>query len=288
MLTELSIRNFAIIDHISISFNNGLTVLTGETGAGKSIIIDAVQLLTGGRASTQYVKHGAEKAEIIGQFTLHTNKARVRELCETYDIEVDDDTIILERTINRNGKSVCRINNKIVTLTVLKEIGELFVHIHSQHDTLHLLMQKNHLRLLDQYNHMMITPLKNEYMTLYARLLTLQKEYERWQTNEMEIAHRLDLLQFQLRELDEANLVEHEDEQLEVERKQLQNFEQIYHSLQEAYFNLQGDGNGLAMLHVAKEALEKSASHNEFIGEKAELLANLYYQLEDISLQIND
>src|SRR5690625_4553055 len=106
MITHLSIRNFAIIDDISISFNDGLTVLTGETGAGKSIIIDAVHLLAGGRASTQYIKHGREKAEIIGQFILTTNKNKIIESCRQYDIDVDEDTIILERTLSKNGKSV--------------------------------------------------------------------------------------------------------------------------------------------------------------------------------------
>src|SRR5690625_1537054 len=116
MLTELSIRNFAIIDDISITFDEGLTVLTGETGAGKSIIIDAVQLLTGSRASVDFVRHGADKAEISGLFTIPDINHQVHQTCEEYGIEIEDDMLVLDRTITNKGKSVCRVNGKIVTL----------------------------------------------------------------------------------------------------------------------------------------------------------------------------
>lgn len=288
MITELSIRNFAIIDDVTISFRNGLTVLTGETGAGKSIIIDAVNLLAGGRGSTQFIKHGEQRAEIIGQFNLTSNKLAINNLCKNYDIEITDDTIILERILNENGKTVCRINNKIVTLSVLREFGEMIVQIHSQHDTMHLLDQQNHLEIVDNYNKNTIEPLKKSYKEAYEHLLQLRQKYNELYTDEQEMAHRLDLLQFQLTELTEANLVENEDEQLASERKQLQNFEQIFNSLQEAYFSLHGEGKGLETIHTAKHALETARTHDDFIAKQSELITNIYYQLEDISLQIND
>jgi len=265
-----------------------MTVLTGETGAGKSIIIDAVNLLTGGRGSTQFIKHGKERAEIIGQFHLTSNKQKISDLCAIYDISLDDETIILERILNKSGKTVCRINNKIVSLTVLREFGEIIVQIHSQHDTMHLLDNEQHLSLVDHYNKENIEPLKEEYRLHYNELLQLKQKYNELYTNEQEMAHRLDLLQFQLTELDQANLVEDEDEELEVERKQLQNFEQIYNSLQEAHFALHGDAKGLELLHIANQALEKGQAHDHFIAKQNESLTNLYYQLEDISLQIDD
>src|SRR5690625_2122216 len=234
LITELSIRNFAIIDDISISFNDGLTVLTGETGAGKSIIIDAVLMLIGGRASSQYVKHDREKAEIIGQFALSRNKENIIAACNEYAIDIEQETLILERTIHKSGKSVCRINNKIVTLAVLREIGELFVQIHSQHDTIHLINQQNHLSLLDHYNEKEIKPHLTKYQVVYAELQQLKQKYKQLHTSEQDRAQRLDLLQFQLTELEQANLSEKEDEALEIERKQLQNYEQIFHSIQEA------------------------------------------------------
>lgn len=288
MIIELSIRNFAIIDDLSISFNDGLTVLTGETGAGKSIIIDAVQLLVGGRASTQFIKHGREKAEIVGQFTINKNKENIIQLCNEYGIDVENDVLILERTIHSSGKSVCRVNHKIVTLAVLKEIGQLFVQIHSQHDTMYLMDQQNHLTLVDQYNAAEIVPLKNEYSKKYNEWTTLRNKYDKLHTNEQEMAHRLDLLQFQLTELQQANLVENEDDTLEQERKQLQNFEQIYTALQEAYFALNGDGKSLELLHIAKQSLEKVENHDTFLKDQAEVVADLYYQLEDVTIQLND
>lgn len=288
MISELTIRNFAIIDDIAISFQDGLTVLTGETGAGKSIIIDAVNLLTGGRGSTQYIKHGKDRAEIVGQFMLTTNKDNIIALCETYDIEIENDIIILERILNKNGNTVCRINNKLVTLAVLREIGEMIVQIHSQHDTIHLMDDQNHLQLIDHYNKEEIEPLKEAYLTAYSALLALEREYDKLYTDEQEMAHRLDLLQFQLTELEEANLVAEEDEELEIERKQLQNFEQIYHAIQEAYYALHGEGKGLESIHIAKESLAQAHSHDQFIKEQHEVVTNIYYQLEDISLQLND
>ncbi|HLR80716.1 MAG TPA: AAA family ATPase, partial [Bacillota bacterium] len=132
MITELSIRNFAIIDDISITFHNGLTVLTGETGAGKSIIIDAVHLLTGGRGSVEYVRHGAQKAEITGLFSIEAYQSSIYDLAENYGISIEDGMLILERTITKQGKSICRVNHKLVTLTILREFGQSIVNIHSQ------------------------------------------------------------------------------------------------------------------------------------------------------------
>src|SRR5690625_3210310 len=122
MLTELSIRNFAIIDDISISFQDGLTVLTGETGAGKSIIIDDVQLLTGSRASVDYIRHNKEKAEINGLFTVSKESTTVFARCEELGIDIEENMLVLDRTITNKGKNVCRINGKIVTLGILREI----------------------------------------------------------------------------------------------------------------------------------------------------------------------
>src|SRR5699024_5887540 len=127
-------------------------------------------------------------------------------------------------------------------LAVLREVGEMIVQIHSQHDTMHLLEQQNHLPLVDNYDKETIEPLKETYSTVYGRLQQLKQKYNDMYTNEQEMAHRLDLLQFQLTELEQANLNEKEDEQLEIERKQLQNFEHIFQSLQEAYYALNGEG----------------------------------------------
>src|SRR5699024_8731726 len=152
MLTELSIRNFAIIDEISIIFQEGLTVLTGETGAGKSIIIDALQLLGGGRGSVDFVRHKADKAEIEGLFSIENKHHAIKHICNDYGIDMQDEMIVLQRVITKNGKSICRVNGKLVTLAILKEFGKLLIDIHSQHETQSLMDVDNHIRLLDMYD----------------------------------------------------------------------------------------------------------------------------------------
>lgn len=150
LLAELSIRNFAIIDSLSVSFKKGLTVLTGETGAGKSIIIDAIGLLIGGRGSTEFVRYGTQKAEIEGLFHIHEGH-RVYEKCEEVGISITDEMVVLKRDITDSGKSICRVNGKLVTLSVLKEIGQALVDIHGQHETQYLMQPDKHLFLLDSF-----------------------------------------------------------------------------------------------------------------------------------------
>ncbi|RKJ06532.1 DNA repair protein RecN, partial [Butyricicoccus sp. 1XD8-22] len=167
MLTELSIRNFAIIDELSLSFSEGLTVLTGETGAGKSIIIDAVHLLAGGRASQDFIRHGANKAELMGLFQITNENQAIYEKLQEIGIEVEEDSVILQRDINEKGKSICRINGKLVPLSILREVGGKLVDIHGQHENQELMDEKQHIRLLDYYASNDITSVKEEYLYAY-------------------------------------------------------------------------------------------------------------------------
>ena len=150
MLAELSIKNFAIIDSVSISFQEGFTVLTGETGAGKSIIIDAIHLLVGGRGSSDFVRHGTNRAEIEGLFLIDENE-RAIEKAEEFGIEVEEGMLVLRRDIYSSGKSVCRVNGKLVTISTLREIGSTLVDIHGQHEHQELLNPQIHIELLDQF-----------------------------------------------------------------------------------------------------------------------------------------
>ncbi|MBO1004307.1 DNA repair protein RecN [Pseudogracilibacillus auburnensis] len=286
MITELSIRNFAIIDDISITFHDGLTVLTGETGAGKSIIIDAVELLTGSRSSVDFVRHGEKKAEITGLFTMEKEHYKIKKLCETYGIDIEDQMLILERTITNQGKSVCRINGKMVTLTILREFGQSIVNIHSQHDTIQLMDRKTHLPLLDLYNEKEIAPIKEQYNEWYKKLTVLTEKYKQLSENEQEMAHRLDLLQFQLAELEEANLSENEDIHLTEERNKLANYEKVYRTVQEAYYVLYGDQKALELMDMAKSALQEGEKYDPFIQEKAEEVSNLFFNLEEVSFSL--
>src|SRR5690625_3745502 len=184
MLTELSIKDFAIIDSVSVTFNEGLTVLTGETGAGKSIIIDAVQLLAGGRGSVDFVRHGTKKAEIEGLFTIDHKQHPIYRVSKLYGIEIHDEMVVLYRTITANGKSICRVNGKLVTLAILREFGKTLIDIHTQHETQSLMDPEAHIELLDLYDYDVIQKAKEEYTVLYERYLSLSAQYKKLNENE--------------------------------------------------------------------------------------------------------
>lgn len=288
MLTELSIQNFAIIDDVSITFNEGLTVLTGETGAGKSIIIDAIQLLAGGRGSVDYVRHQAKKAEIEGLFIIESSRHPIYEVAKQYGIEISDAQVVLERTITSSGKSICRVNGKLVTLAILREFGKRLIDIHSQHETQSLMDVESHIEFLDMYNAENIRKAKEEYMNLYEKYNRLEERYKQLSENEQELAHRQDLLEFQLKELEQADLKPDEDEILEKERNSLANFEKIHRALQTTYSALYGEGKGLDWLNEAMMALNEQEDIDSFIGEKAEELENHYYALEAMAFDIRN
>lgn len=289
MLTELSINDFAIIDEISITFNKGLTVLTGETGAGKSIIIDAVQLLAGGRGSAEYVRYGAKKAEIQGLFSIDDSKHSVYSTGQEYGIEIKSDgMVVLNRTITANGKSICRVNGKLVTLAILKEFGKTLIDIHSQHETQSLMDADRHVELLDLYCKNELGDVKREYTRFYNKLVSLRKRYRNLSENEQEMAQRLDLLQFQLRELQEAELSPDEDEYLAEERSYLGNFEKIYQGIHDAYNALYGEQKALDWLSLALNGLESASEYDEKASKEAEEFSNHYYLIEELSYTLRN
>lgn len=288
MLTELSIKDFAIIEEVSITFHEGLTVLTGETGAGKSIIIDAIQLLAGGRGSVDYVRHGAKKAEIEGLFSIDDPNHPVYEKGRQFGVDIADEQLVLERTITASGKSICRVNGKLVTLAILKEFGSTLIDIHSQHETQSLMDPDNHLDLLDMYDQKATAKAKEEYEKLYNKLVELRNRYKKVSENEQETAHRLDLLTFQKNELEQANLTPDEDVKLEEERQSLANYERIFKSLNDAYQALYGEQKGLDWVSQAHLALQEASKHDAFIGEKEEEIANYYYSLEEMAFDIRN
>lgn len=288
MLMELSIEDFAIIDKISVTFSEGLTVLTGETGAGKSIIIDAVQLLAGGRGSVDFVRFGAKKAEIEGLFSIDHKHHPIYHVSTLYGIEIQDEMVVLHRTITSSGKSICRVNGKLVTLAILREFGKTLIDIHSQHETQSLMDPESHIELLDLYDHEDIQKAKEEYTTLYEKYLSLSAQYKKLNENEQKISHRQDLLEFQMNELEQAELIPGEDEALEEERNQLANYERIFLSVQDAYNALSGEQKGIEWLNQAQLSLQNSREHDPFIAEKAEELTNYFYIIEELSFELNN
>src|SRR5690625_1109795 len=286
MLTQLSIQNFAIIDEISLMFNDGLTVLTGETGAGKSIIIDAVELLVGGRGSVDYVRHGTKRAEIEGLFIIENKTHEIYQLANTYAIDTEDGMFVLHRTITNQGKSICRINGKLVTLAILREFGRTIIDIHSQHETQSLMETNNHLVLLDQYCSAELEETKREYLSLFNTYEQLRRTYNDLSTDEQQLAHRLDLLQFQMNELEIANLQPDEDEMLEKEREYLINFEKIFLGVQETYNALHGEQRGIDWLNKAHLALQDVSQYAPELKSKSEQLSNSYYIIEELSFDL--
>ncbi|PAD69483.1 DNA repair protein RecN [Bacillus sp. 7586-K] len=288
MLAELSIKNFAIIESLSISFEKGLTVLTGETGAGKSIIIDAIHLLAGGRGSAEFIRYGEKRAELEGLFLIDELDHPVYTKCEELGIDVNDGMIILRRDLTTSGKSICRINGKLVTIAILREVGQYLVDIHGQHDNQELMNDENHLKLLDQYGGQKITKALEGYLEIYKQYDALRKKITQLSENEQEMAHRLDLLQFQLDEITNANLQPKEDELLQEEKIQISNFEKIFESLNNSYNSLHGEHRGLDWVGHAMSNLEEIASINSNLKELSEVISNAYYQLEDLSYQVRN
>jgi DNA repair protein RecN (Recombination protein N) len=282
MLSELSITNFAIIESLSISFEKGLTVLTGETGAGKSIIIDAIHLLVGGRGSSDFVRHGEERAEIEGLFLLE-NASTVYDKAQELGIKIEDDMIVLRREITKSGKSVCRINGKLVTIAILREMGGSLVDIHGQHEHQELMDETKHLSLLDQFGSKQITKSLSEYEQIYAKYEQAIRKLKSLNDNEQQMAQRVDLYQFQLNEIVQAELQLDEDEKLMDEKKRLSNFERIFESVQTSYNALKDEQKGLDWVSLVMGEMETAAELNSDYKDMAEAVSNSYYMLEEVA-----
>jgi DNA repair protein RecN (Recombination protein N) len=227
VLSELTIHDFAIIDQIHLRFGSGFNVLTGETGAGKSIIIDAVSLLLGGRGEVDFIRSGSDQATIEGIFIVdQETQASINPLLEADGLEGDDPSIlILAREIRREGRNVCRVNGRAVSLKVLTEIGEHLIDIHGQTEHLSLMRVREHVDLLDRYGE--LWPLRDELAGLVRRLRKVRHELADLRRDERELARRVDLLQYRVSEIEAAQLEPGEEQDLQQERTRLSNAEQL-------------------------------------------------------------
>lgn len=286
MLYELAIRNFAIIEKLDVSFEKGLTVLTGETGAGKSIIIDAVNLLAGGRGSQTFIRHGAEKAEIEGLFMIENDNHPVYKKLTEIGIEVEEKTILLRRDMNTNGKSICRINGKLVTIAIMREVGAQLIDIHGQHENQELMQEKSHIHLLDQFAGHQIKDAFESYKELYHQYVKLKQKLDSALDDEQQIAQHIDLYTFQLNEINDANLEVGEEEGLEEERKKLQNFNRLYERLQIAYDAISGDGHALDWSGSAMSELEDAKEVDASITPHYDAVTNSFYALQEAGYEI--
>lgn len=288
MLQTLSIKQFAIIDELEIHFSDGLTVLSGETGSGKSIIIDAIGQLIGMRASSDFVRHGEKKAIIEGIFDIDNSKEAISVLNEL-DIDIDEDFLLVKREIFSSGKSICRINNQIVTLQDLRKVMQELLDIHGQHETQTLLKQKYHLKLLDDYAENQYSSVKEQYETTFNEYKEKKKELEELQSADQALLQRLDLMKFQFEELQEASLKEGEITQLESDIKRIQNSEKLSLALNNAHVTLTDE-------HAITDRLYELSNHLQTIDDiipgrfkkLKEDINQFYYTLEDAKHELYD
>ena len=290
MLQELSITNFAIIEHLDIAFEKGMTVLTGETGAGKSIIIDAVGLLAGGRGSQEFIRTGADKAVLQGMFILPADGVTAQ-LLDEVGIEHADNTVILQREIAKSGRNTCRINGMLVNTTTLKQIGETIVDIHGQNEHQELMQPEKHLGLLDEFATRKIHKLKKQYTTQYEAYQQLNHELRQKNANEKEWAQRLDMLNFQVEEIAAAQVRVGEEAELIAERDRLDNYQTISQALQQSYTLLAAgeDTTGAVdMVGTAMNALEPIANLDPAFNEITMNVKNAFYGLQDAAGQISN
>ena len=285
MLLEISIKNFAIIESISLNFEKGMTVLTGETGAGKSIIIDAMNMMLGARATTEVIRHGAPKAEIEGLFSIESNRA-LEDIFDEQGLELSDE-IIIRREILQNGRSISRVNGQMVNLSVLRTIGQQLVDIHGQHDQEELMRPHRHIQMLDEFGDTSFFELKEAYQMSFDNYRRMRKQVLDIKKNQQEHKARIEMLEFQMAEIEAANLKAGEDVTLNQERDRLLNHKHIADTLTNAYSML--DNEEFSSLANVRSAMNDMESLEEFDPEYREIsgtLSESYYVLEDITKRL--
>ncbi len=281
MLKSLSVKNFAIIEDITVEFNNGMTVLTGETGAGKSLIIDTISLLLGARADSDMIRYGEVKATIEGVFTSLSND--VLELLDKYNISKNEE-LVIAREIYDNSRNTIKINNTTVSLQILKNIALYLADIHVQNDTYKLFNPDNYLDILDPKNNNKFDKLMADYSKALYSYLESIKEYEHIVKGQKIALERLEFLEYERDELKALNLYDGIDIELEDKIAKLSNYDKIFNSLNTAYSALNGDFSAIDSLYDAAKALESINEFDAKYNEFSEKLLDSYY----ISSEIKD
>ena len=286
MLNQLSIRNVAVIDKLDINLHDGVSVLTGETGAGKTIIIDSINMILGDRANKELVRYGTDKAVVQAVFDAPKS---VINILEENDIDVEDETVIITRQVTKEGKSVARINGMVVTLNILREISDRLINIHGQHDNQALLTPIRHITFLDAYAD------NEEYINRYKDILSKKREIEKkissLEMDEQEKMQRIDLLEYQVNEIKKASLEKGEEDDLREQRDIYTNAEQITKSVNEAYMNLyEGDEIQSAYdgISIAVNEISQISDLNPQLKSIYDTLNEIMYSLEDTAHEIKE
>lgn len=286
MLQELTIKNFAIISSLHLGFTNGMTALTGETGAGKSIIIDAVSLLAGARSSIEYIRQGSNKCLIEGLFDL-PKQDEFQSLMEELGIEIDEAGLIVQRDLNISGKSISRVNGRIVTLANLRRIGQFLVDIQGQNDHQELMHPESHLRLLDSFGDVTFQQIKLTYQSAYQSYIALVNQVKKFKQNEQSFVQRIDMLTFQQEEIGNAELTVGEEEKLLEEREKLMNYQRIVDSLSNSYQAMTNEEtSSLDAIGSASQELQTIASLDKEYENISDNVHSAYYLLQDAVSEI--
>lgn len=269
MIRHISIRNFAIIENTEIDFEEGLNIITGETGSGKSIVIEAISLALGSRADSSYVRSGAEKAVI--------------QLAS----ELDGEEIVITRELSAAGKNLCRLNGDIVTLAQLNQVSRKLADIHGQYDNQSLLNPEQHITLVDTYRHETIDELKEVVRGDFEKYSQVRSQLGKLLSSEKENLRRMDFIRYEVDEIEKANLKPGEDVELENRISMLQNGEKIFESMEKAYGVLY-DQTPSAMdgIHSAMRAVEEASGFSSEIAALSQEFSDIYYRLEDVAQQL--
>ena len=285
MLTDLTIRNVAIIDTLQIRFKQGLTVLTGETGAGKSIIIDAVGLIMGNRASSDLIRSGEEDATVEALFDISA-QPDIRQMLSEAGFDCEDE-LLIKRYLSRSGKNRIFINGCMATLALLSDIAPRLINIYGQHDSQTLLKPENHLRLLDTFAS--LNGRRQEFMAIFSRLAALREQIDGLESEERDAERRLDLLSYQSEEIAKAELKGEEEEELEERRKLLTNAEKLGGTCSDAFERLYGgDGAILGQLRRISGSICDLSAIDRSLQDLASSLEGAYLQLEDAAITLRD
>ena len=286
MLTRLQVSNIALIDKSDIAFDAGFSVLTGETGAGKSILIESVSFVLGERASRESIRTGADKASVEATFLL-SPESSVRPFLSERELD-NGDELVLYRELSTSGRNVCRVNGVLVSTAELKSVGDLLVDLHGQHAHQSLLNPDTHLELIDAYAKSDADGLVTRMEAARQQALQAERDLNVLKNGLRERERRIDSIRFQINEIDAVSPVDGEEEQLEADRLRMRNAETIMEGLNTAYEALFADGGALSTLTDAREALTRIGVYDESYRRLSERSDEAYYSLEDVAYELRD
>lgn len=286
MLTRLQVNNIALIDKSDIAFDAGFSVLTGETGAGKSILIESVSFVLGERASRESIRTGADKASVEATFLLSADSP-VRPYLTAQQLDGGDE-LVLYRELSTGGRNVCRVNGTLVGTAELKAVGDLLIDLHGQHAHQSLLNPDTHLQLIDAYARIDADGLFTRMHVAREAALKAESDLKILKNGLSERERRLDMLRFQLHEIDAVSPVDGEEEQLEADLKKMRNAEAITEGLNAAYDAIFAEDGALSRLSDAREALNRIGEYDEAYRRMSERTDEAYYSIEDVAYELRD